>query len=42
MKLIAENPTHVFWEPGFILRGGWKWIGLQASYQVSFNATQKK
>jgi hypothetical protein len=39
MKLIAEKPVHLFWEPGFIMRAGWKNVLIQAGYQISTDLT---
>jgi hypothetical protein len=41
MKLIGDNPTHIFWEPGIVLRGGWKEIVFQAGYQISKDLSDK-
>ena len=39
MKLIVNDPVHIFWEPGFVFRAGWKTVTLQAGYQMSTDLT---
>ena len=42
MKIINDKPSQVFWEPGFVIRAGWKEIMFQAGYSVSTDLTNKE
>jgi len=42
MKIIHDQPSHVFWEPGFVLRAGWEDFLFQLGYSVSTDLTNKE
>jgi hypothetical protein len=42
MKIISDNPSQVFWEPGFVFRAGWKEFVFQATYSISTDITNKE
>ena len=42
MLLIHDNPSQLFWEPGFVFRAGWKNFQLNAAYSFSNDLSNKE
>jgi hypothetical protein len=42
MRIIHDNPSQLFWEPGFIGRVGWSVVQLNLSYTFSSDLTNKE
>ena len=42
MLIIHDNPSQLFWEPGFLLRVGWKIAQFNLGYSFSADLTNKE
>ncbi len=42
IKMLEETPFHVFWEPGFVLRFGWKEFLFHGGYSFSSDLTNSE
>ena len=42
MLIIHDNPSQLFWEPGFVLRVGWKIAQFNLGYSFSADLTNKE
>jgi hypothetical protein len=42
MQILHNNPSQLFWEPGFVLRFGWKFVQFNMGLSLSADLTDKE